>query len=74
MAIQYVHTFLFACPSCQLPISITRMSADQNPQSVGRGPMRASCCYCGKNSYCSPAAARRHYVEEWQRAMEAGHR
>ena len=72
MAIQYAHTFLFACPSCDLPVSITRVSGEQSRQSAGRAPMRTICPYCGKHCHCSPDTARCHYVEEWQRAMEAG--
>jgi hypothetical protein len=73
MTIQYVHTFVFACANCQLPTAVTRISGEQSPQSVGNGPMRAYCGYCGKPCYGSAATARHHYVEEWQRAREAGY-
>jgi hypothetical protein len=28
MTIQYVHTFVFACTHCQLPVAITSVSGD----------------------------------------------
>lgn len=73
MSVQFVHTFVFSCASCQLPVSITRVSGDQSKQSVGDGAMRTSCGYCGKPCYGSSVTARYHYVEEWRRALEAGH-
>ena len=67
MAIQYVHTFVFACPACHLPIAVSRVSGEQTFD----GPMRVNCGYCGKASYVSSNAATQHYIEEWQRTKEA---
>lgn len=73
MLIQYVHTFVFACTHCQLPVAITRVSGEQSPQSCGNRPMRTSCGYCGKVCYGLAATAKHHYAEDWQRVNEAGH-
>ena len=67
----FVHTFLFACPECQLPFAITRVNEEKNLQSAGNQTMRGYCDYCGKVRYGSPATAKRHYVDEWERAKAA---
>ena len=71
MATDFVHTFLFACSACGLPLAITRTSESTSWESVGNGPMRTYCGYCGKVCYCSSGTAKRRYVDEWQRTKEA---
>jgi hypothetical protein len=73
MTIQYVHTFVFACANCRLPAAVTRVSGEQTRKSFGDGSMRTFCGWCGKACYGSAATAQHHYVEEWRRALRAGH-
>jgi len=71
MATHFVHTFLFACSACGLPVAITRTSESTSWESVGNVTMRTYCGYCGKACYCASATARRRYVDEWERTKEA---
>ena len=63
--VRYAHVLLFACPDCNLPVSISRVSNEKNLEIVDAERLRVTCSYCGKSSHVIATQARRHYVEEW---------
>jgi hypothetical protein len=65
MPTRHAHTLLFACPNCQLPLAITRMSKDKNCDDVDAELLRLKCSFCGKSSDVRAVTAKRHYVEDW---------
>jgi aspartate carbamoyltransferase regulatory subunit len=65
MASRFVHTLLFACPECNLPVAISRISKEKNFEGVDAENLRIRCSYCEKVSDTTAVMARKHYVEEW---------
>ena len=65
MAARYVHVLLFVCPECNLPVAISRVSAEKNLESVDAERLHITCSYCDKSLNVSIATAKKHYVEEW---------
>jgi hypothetical protein len=63
--VRYVHILLFACPDCNLPISISRFSNEKNLETVDAEQLDITCSYCEKSSNVTAVTAKRHYVEEW---------
>ena len=70
--LRYVHTLVFACPACSLPISVCRVSDSETLDAIGSTPLRTRCGYCDKIGHVSIGAAKQHYVDEWPRARSAG--
>lgn len=63
---RFLHTLVFECPGCQLPVVIGRLSAHGNREVLSSEPQRIQCLYC-KNSFRVVAAtARRHYIALWK--------
>ncbi len=62
---RYVHVLLFACPDCNLPVSISRVSNEKNLETVDAERLRIECSYCDKSCDVTAVTAKRHYVEEW---------
>jgi uncharacterized protein YbaR (Trm112 family) len=62
---RYVHILLFACPGCNLPVVIDRVTEAVNTESVETGAIRLVCNYCGLASGASAVTAKKHFVEEW---------
>lgn len=69
---RYVHTLLFACPECNLPIVIGRLSTDKNGEK--NEALLIRCSYCSKSFKVPSQHARRRYVEEWPDAVTASSR
>jgi hypothetical protein len=65
MATRFVHTLLFACPDCNLPVAISRVSNAKNLETVDAERPQIKCSYCDKLSDVIAVTAKRHYVEEW---------
>jgi hypothetical protein len=65
MSMRYVHTLLFACPDCNLPVAISRISKEKNLETVDAERLHITCSYCEKSSAVNAVEAKRHYVEEW---------
>ncbi len=65
MATRFVHTLLFACPECNLPVAISRVSNEKNLEGVDAEQLQLRCSYCEKVSDATAVTAKRHYVEEW---------
>jgi aspartate carbamoyltransferase regulatory subunit len=63
--VRYVHILLFACPDCNLPVSISRVSNEKNLETVDAERLHIKCSYCEKPSDVTVVTAKRHYVEEW---------
>jgi aspartate carbamoyltransferase regulatory subunit len=64
MATRFVQTLLFACPECNLPVAISRVSKEKNCEGVDADNLRIRCSYCEKVSDTTAVIAKRHYVEE----------
>lgn len=65
MADRFVHTLLFACPECNLPVAISRISKEKNLEGVDAEKLHIRCSYCEKVSDITAVTAKKHYVEEW---------
>jgi hypothetical protein len=65
MSTRFVHTLLFACPECDLPLAITRLTDERNLERVDGQMRQVQCTFCGNNFTASSVNARKHYVEEW---------
>jgi hypothetical protein len=70
---QYVHTLVFACPACSLPMAVCRMSDTDTLNAIASIPLRTRCSYCDKVGHVSIAAAKQHYVAEWPEAWLSAH-
>jgi hypothetical protein len=64
---RYAHTFLFACPDCQLPTSITRISSEKNLETLDGQSLEITCGYCLAESKVHAISAEYHYVSSWPR-------
>jgi aspartate carbamoyltransferase regulatory subunit len=62
---RYVHTLLFSCPDCNLPVAITRVTNERNLEQVDAQKLEIHCSYCERGFGALSADARKHYVEEW---------
>jgi hypothetical protein len=62
---RYVHILLFACPGCNFPVIVNRVTEAKNFESVDRESLRMNCGYCGLSSGANAIAAKKHFVEEW---------
>jgi len=67
----YVHTLLFCCPDCDLPIAISRVSAEKNMEDIDGESLRIFCTSCYNSSHVIAATAKKHYVENWPIAKAA---
>jgi hypothetical protein len=65
MATKYAHVLLFVCPECNLPVAISRVSAEKNLEGIDAERLHVTCSYCEKPLNVSAATAKRHYVEDW---------
>jgi hypothetical protein len=45
-SVRYVHLLLFACPDCNLPVSISRVSNEKDLETVDAEHLRITCSYC----------------------------
>jgi hypothetical protein len=63
--LRYAHILLFACPDCNLPVSISRVSNEKNLETVEAERLHIKCSYCERSSEVTAVTAKRHYVEEW---------
>jgi hypothetical protein len=70
---QYVHTLVFACPACNLPMAVCRTSDAKTHNAIASIPLRTRCSYCDKVGHVAIAAAKRHYVDEWPEARLSAH-
>jgi hypothetical protein len=65
MTIRFVHTLLFACPDCNLPVAINRVTEERSLETVDAERLCITCSYCEKSSDVIAVTAKRHYMEEW---------
>ena len=65
MATRFVHTLLFACPECNLPVAISRVSKEKNFEGVDAENLRIRCSHCERMSDTTAVMTKKHYVEEW---------
>jgi hypothetical protein len=65
MPTKYVHTLLFACPDCHLPVAISHFSSRGKMEAIGAESLPVKCRYCGTISQMIAATAKRHYLDEW---------
>ena len=62
---KYAHMLLFACPECNLPVAISRVSNEKNLERVDAESLHIICGYCGNSSDVTAVTAKAHFVEEW---------
>jgi hypothetical protein len=62
---RYVHTLLFGCPKCELPIAISHVSDKENVEAVELESLSIRCRNCDASSQVIAATAKWHYVHEW---------
>jgi hypothetical protein len=65
MATRFVHTLLFACPGCNLPVAVSLISKEKNLDGVDAEQLHIRCSYYEKLSDTTAVIAKKHYVEEW---------
>ena len=65
MTTRYVHTLLFSCPNCKLPIAIARISQDGNLEPVDDERHKIMCLYCKNSAVTIAAKAKMHWVDAW---------
>ena len=61
---RFVHTFLFRCPDCRLPVAAALIVEEQSLKMDG-DLIEIACAYCDTLSEVHPQAAIKHYVENW---------
>ncbi len=62
---RHVHILLFACPGCNLPVVINRVTEHENMEDVDSESIRLTCSYCGLASGANARTAKKHFAEEW---------
>lgn len=63
--IRYAHTFLFACPNCNLPIATSRIADQKNLEPLEGELFRMTCGYCAAVSNLHGVLAKTHFVTQW---------
>ena len=62
---RYAHTFVFMCPECNLPISISRIRPEKNLETSESESFHLRCDYCNESSTMRALLAKAHWVTEW---------
>jgi len=62
---RFAHTLLFACPECNLPVSVSRISDKKNLEEVDALLIRTRCEYCEKPLETLAITAKEHWVSPW---------
>ena len=65
MTTRYVHTLLFSCPSCKLPMAVVRLSTDESLEPVDGERQKFICLFCEKSASIIAAKAKMHLVDKW---------
>jgi hypothetical protein len=65
MSGRYVHVLLFACPNCEGPIAISRVSDQRNLELIDEARLMLRCVHCEKACEAIAVTAKRHYVDDW---------
>ena len=68
-AARYAHTFLFGCPACTLPISISLIRSEETLKTAESLSVEFKCGYCHEVSVLLAATAKAHWVTEWARPI-----
>jgi hypothetical protein len=66
---KYVHTMVFACPDCGLPVVIGVMSVHGNRAATSSEWHNIKCCFCEKAFRVVVSTAREHYIAVWEDAV-----
>lgn len=64
MTTRYVHTLLFSCPHCKLPVAVSDIREEGNIEAM-EGSLTLRCSQCGESSEVPAAVAKRHWVDDW---------
>jgi hypothetical protein len=62
---QFVHTLLFACPDCKLPVAVSHLSNARTLEPVDAQTITIACAYCKSSHDVLAATARKHFVDTW---------
>ena len=65
MTTRYVHTLLFSCPNCKLPMAVVRLSTDESLEPVDGERQKFICLFCEKSANVIAAKAKMHLVDKW---------
>jgi hypothetical protein len=65
IATRYAHTFLFVCPACNLPVSISRIRPEEKLKTHQSQSFDLKCDYCNESSTVVAPMAKAHWVTEW---------
>ena len=65
MTMRYVHTLLFSCPSCKLPIAVARVSKDESLEPADGERQKPIGLYCEESADIIAADAKMHWVDKW---------
>lgn len=61
----FVHTLVFGCPDCHLPVVIARLSPHKDRQAISSEAQNIICPFCEESFRMIVATAREHYVAVW---------
>lgn len=62
---RFLHTLVFECPGCQLPVVIGRLSAHENREAISNEWQNLKCSFCEESFRVIVATAREHYIAVW---------
>jgi hypothetical protein len=65
MTMRYVHTLLFSCPNCKLPIAAARISKDESLEPVDGERQKLICLYCEESADIIATDVKMHWVDKW---------
>jgi len=66
---KFVHTIVFACPDCSLPVVIGVVSVHGNRSAISNEWQNIKCCFCEKAFRVVVSTAREHYIAVWEDAV-----
>jgi hypothetical protein len=62
---RYIHTLLFSCPDCALPVAAGRLTHEKNMETIDASTFSLKCTYCEEEFKAIGLSAKQHYVEAW---------
>jgi len=62
---RFAHTLLFACPDCNLPVAVSRISDEKNLEEIDSQLVKLKCECCEKLVHVPAITAKEHWVSDW---------
>ena len=63
---QFVHTLLFECPACHMPVVVGRLSVHGTREAISNEAQNIECLYCELGFRVVVASAREHHIVVWK--------